>query len=137
MNWKVFLVVLFSLAILDFIWMGFVTQKFYVAQLETIGRIKDGRFDVVYWAGGVVYALLAIGVVVFVLPKLGVADTLGTAFFYGGLFGLITYGVYDFTNQAILKDWNLVVSAADVAWGVVSVGTATTLGHWVQTHILN
>lgn len=137
MNWKVFLVVLFSLAILDFIWMGFVTQKFYVSQLEPIGRIKDGKFEVVYWAGFVVYALLALGVVTFVIPRLSVADPLTTAFFYGGLFGLVTYGVYDFTNVAILKDWGLLVTAADVAWGVVSVGTATTLGHWVQSNILS
>lgn len=136
MDWKVVLVVLISLAILDFLWMGFVTQKFYVAELAAIGRIKDGRFDVVYWAAGIVYLLLALGVGAFVLPKLTVSDSLAMAFVYGAFFGLIVYGVYDFTNVAILKDWGLLVTAADVAWGGVSVGSATAIGHWVQSNIL-
>ncbi|MES2962775.1 MAG: DUF2177 family protein [Bdellovibrionota bacterium] len=137
MNWKVFLVVLSSLAIFDFVWLGFVTHKTYVSQLEPILRLKDGRIDVVYWAGALVYVLLALGVAMFVIPKLTVADSLATAFFYGGVLGLIVYGVYDFTNVAILKDWSLLITAIDIAWGVVSVGTATALGHWVQSNVLN
>lgn len=132
MNWKSFVAVLLTLSILDFIWMGFVTQKFYVAELSSIGRIKDGRFDVVYWAGFLVYVLLAAGVCFFVLPKLDVADAWYWAALYGAFFGLITYGIYDMTNVAILKDWGLLVSAADVAWGMVSVAVATTVGHLVR-----
>lgn len=137
MDFKVVLIVLVALAVLDFLWMGFVMQKFYVAELAPIGRIEGGRFDVVYWAAGVVYVLLAIGVGFFVLPKLTVADSLITAFFYGGMFGLVVYGVYDFTNVAILKDWGLLVTAADVAWGGFSVGASTAIGHWIQSNILS
>ena len=38
---------------------------------------------------------------------------------YGPLFGLVVYGVYDFTNYSTLRQWPLVVAFTDLAWGVV------------------
>ena len=53
------------------------------------------------------------------LPGLRVvvdAEALG----YGALFGLVVYGVYDFTNLSTLRDWPLIVAVVDVAWGMVA-----------------
>lgn len=33
------------------------------------------------------------------------------------LFGLIVYGVYDFTNLAIFNKWSLFLSIIDILWG--------------------
>jgi uncharacterized membrane protein len=35
------------------------------------------------------------------------------------LFGLITYGTYDLTNLATLKDWPALLSIVDMLWGTV------------------
>ena len=56
---------------------------------------------------------------VFVIPR---APTLGSAAGYGALFGLVVYGVYDFTNYSTLRQWPFVLTLADVAWGTVGVG---------------
>jgi uncharacterized membrane protein len=37
----------------------------------------------------------------------------------GALFGLITYATYDLTNLATLRDWPLLVTLVDMAWGSV------------------
>jgi uncharacterized membrane protein len=38
------------------------------------------------------------------------------------LLGLVTYGIYDMTNLAVLEKWTLTVSLADIAWGGVLNG---------------
>jgi len=44
----------------------------------------------------------------------------------GALLGLIAYGTYDLTNQATLKDWPLIVTIVDIAWGVIVTALAAT-----------
>jgi uncharacterized membrane protein len=36
---------------------------------------------------------------------------------YGGLLGLLTYGIYNFTNLAILKNYSIPVTIFDTLWG--------------------
>jgi uncharacterized membrane protein len=33
------------------------------------------------------------------------------------IFGFVTYATYDLTNMATLKDWPLLVTVVDLAWG--------------------
>ena len=37
---------------------------------------------------------------------------------YGGLFGLIVFGVYDLTAGAVIKKWDLNLAIIDILWGV-------------------
>ena len=53
----------------------------------------------------------------FVIPR---APTVPLAAAYGALFGLVVYGVYDFTNYSTLRQWPFVLTLADVAWGAVA-----------------
>ncbi len=43
-----------------------------------------------------------------------------SAVVYGALFGLVVYGVYDFTNYSTLRQWPFVLALVDVAWGAVA-----------------
>jgi uncharacterized membrane protein len=61
-----------------------------------------------------VYALLGTGMALFVIPR---APSVPVAAAYGALFGLVVYGVYDFTNYSTLPQWPFVLTMADVAWG--------------------
>lgn len=40
------------------------------------------------------------------------------------MFGLVLYGVYDFTNLAMVSGWTLKVAVIDVLWGVVLGGAS-------------
>ena len=52
-----------------------------------------------------------------------------TALIYGALFGFFSYGVYDLTNMATLRNWTLTITLADLCWGTFLTGVSATLGY--------
>lgn len=110
--------------VLDFIWLGLLMKNFYREQLAPIVRLADGGIAPNWPAAFVVYVLLGTGIAIFVIPR---APTVPLAAFYGGLFGLVVYGVYDFTNFSTLRQYPLVLTFADWAWGVVATAACSAL----------
>ena len=101
--------------VLDGIWLGVLMKNFYRHQLAPIGRLGDGvGIAPDSPAAFVVYALRGAGIALFVIPR---ASTVPSAAAYGALFGLVVYGVYDFTNDSTLRQWPFALTLADVAWG--------------------
>lgn len=107
--------------VLDGVWLGLLMKNFYRDQLAPIVRLSDGGIAPNWPAALVVYALLGTGIALFVMPR---AATVSPAAVYGALFGLVVYGVYNFTNYSTLRQWPFVLTLADVAWGVVACATA-------------
>ena len=104
--------------VLDGVWLGLLMKNFYRQQLAPIVRLADDGGIAPNWpAAFVVYALLGTGITLFVLPR---AATVPLAAAHGALFGLVVYGVYDFTNYSTLRQWPFVLTLADVAWGAVA-----------------
>ena len=103
--------------VLDGIWLGLLMKKFYRDQLAPIVRLADGGIAPNWPAAFVVYALLGTGIALFVIPR---APTVSLAAAHGALFGLVVYGVYDFTNYSTLRQWPFVLTLADVAWGTAA-----------------
>jgi uncharacterized membrane protein len=96
----------------DMVWLDLVARAFYSKNLSYLMAPS------VNWPAALLfYMLFIVGILVFVvLPGLksgSVRDTLLRA----ALFGLITYATYDLTNLATLRDWPLVLSVVDMAWG--------------------
>ena len=106
---------------LDGVWLGVLMKGFYREQLAPIVRLADGGIAPNWPAAFVVYALLGAGIALFVIPR---APTVPLAAVYGALFGLVVYGVYDFTNYSTLRQWPFVLTLADVAWGAVASAAA-------------
>ena len=46
---------------------------------------------------------------------------------YGAAFGFIAYATYDLTNQATMRDWPVLVTVVDLAWGTVLTATVAYL----------
>ena len=107
--------------VLDGVWLGLLMKTFYRDQLAPIVRLADGGIAPNWPAAFVVYVLLGTGIAVFVMPH---ASTLALAVAYGALFGLVVYGVYDFTNYSTLRQWPFVLTLADVAWGAAASAVA-------------
>ena len=103
--------------VLDGVWLGLLMKNFYREQLAPIVRLRDGGMAPNWPAAFVVYVLLGTGVALFVIPR---APTVSLAAAYGALFGLVVYGVYDFTNYSTLRQWPFALTLADVAWGAVA-----------------
>ena len=111
--------------VLDGLWLGVLMKNFYRDQLAPIARMAAGGGMAPNWpAAFVVYVLLGTGIAVFVIPR---AATVPLAAGYGALFGLVVYGVYDFTNYSTLRQWPFAVTLADVAWGAVATAACAAL----------
>ncbi len=51
---------------------------------------------------------------------------------HGALFGLFTYGAYDLTNYAVMRQWSLDLTITDMVWGMVVSAAASTFGWLVM-----
>jgi uncharacterized membrane protein len=58
------------------------------------------------------------------------------AFLFGALFGLITYATYDLTNLATMKDWPVLVTIVDLAWGMVLSASVSLITYLIYTKIV-
>jgi uncharacterized membrane protein len=47
------------------------------------------------------------------------------------LMGAVSYGTYEFTNYAVMRDWSATMVAVDVTWGTVVTGATAAAGVWV------
>ncbi len=124
-------VVALVLLALDGIWLGLISKPFYVTYMKDMITLKDGSIQVNLAAAVAVYIVLILGIVVFVYPM--AQGQLLKALFYGALFGLVTYGTYDFTNMALLRHWSWTLTLVDIAWGMIlcaltSVAAVAILG---------
>ncbi len=68
-----------------------------------------------------VYIAIAVGLIVFVVPKIDTSKTLSIriedSLLYGGLFGVVSYSIFDFTNHFMFEGWDIYVSMMDAIWG--------------------
>ena len=111
---KLYLVSLAASFAIDMLWLGLVARSFYQQHLGFLIAPSPN------WIAAIIfYLLFVVGLLVFVvLPGLG-ANSLKTTLARAALFGLITYATYDLTNLATLKDWPVLISIVDMAWGMV------------------
>jgi uncharacterized membrane protein len=125
--WKVFALILPVFLAIDLLWLGVVMKGFYSTELGELARRSDDGLAPRWGAAILVYLLIPGGLVLFVLPMLQPVATFQSALVWGALYGLIVYGVYDLTNRAILENWSLSMTAADIAWGCFLCGTASAI----------
>jgi uncharacterized membrane protein len=127
---KIYLTALVTFLMVDLSWLGVIASRLYRSQL---GHALAPRPN---WPAAILFYLLFVtGVLLFVVIPGLEKGSLRWVLFYGALFGLVTYGTYDLTNLATLKDWPLTITIVDIAWGTflsstVSV-TTFVVGLWM------
>lgn len=63
------------------------------------------------------YVLFVAAMVYFVVAPALEHQNLTRLIVSAAIFGLVTYATYDLTNMATLRDWPLLVTVVDIAWG--------------------
>lgn len=129
---KPFVVVLLLFLILDFLWFRFVVRDFNLKELSEIGRIKDGKFDLLMVPAIATYILMTLSIVLFVIPRISDNDSWLIAFASGSAMGLIVYGIFDLTNLAIMKNYPIRFLIVDMIWGTVSFGIVSVLSSFFK-----
>lgn len=111
---QIYLLTLVVFFAVDILWLGYVSKGLYKRYLGHYMAEK------VNWTAALIfYGLFIAGLVYFVIQPALDKESLVHAMLAGGFFGLVTYGTYDLTNLATLKDWPLPITVVDLVWGTV------------------
>lgn len=128
---KLYLATFLAFFVIDMVWLGLVARTFYQKHLGFLMASPPN------WpAAFVFYLLFILGILFFVVVPGLKEDSLQATLLRAALFGLITYATYDLTNLATIRDWPVIVTVVDMAWGVtlsVSVSFVSfTVGKWLS-----
>lgn len=111
---------------IDLLWLGIVAKNLYS---KMIGYIMTPKVN--WYAAIVFYIIFIIGLMFFALYPALEKDKLAYALLYGMFFGFVTYSTYDLTNLATLKDWPILITVIDLAWGTFLGGATTALSYLI------
>jgi uncharacterized membrane protein len=111
-----FLLTAILFILLDGVYLNLIKNYFN----QQIKDIQGSPMQVNYMAAAITYAFLIYGLNYFIIQKkrsVGDAATLG----------LVIYGVYEFTNLSIIKNWHILTAIIDTLWGAVLFGLTTAI----------
>jgi uncharacterized membrane protein len=118
------------LAVIDGFWLTFFMKSFY---LKHLGHLFAPSF--VATPAVLFYLTYPLGIAVLVVEPNSNGTWVQVAL-RGALLGFVAYGAYDFTNHATLRDWPVLVTIVDLAWGTfatacASVATFFIVRYWI------
>ena len=119
--WKTILLITIIMLALDAVYLT-ATRSLFGAVVAKIQRVAvQMRVE----GALVVYALLVFGLYKFIISeRRSVKDA--------AILGLVIYGVFDFTNYAIFKNYDLMTAVMDTAWGSILMALTTYLVYQVM-----
>ncbi len=122
-NYAIALVIFLAI---DMVWLLVVAKQLYADKLGYLMAPKTN-----FVAAFLFYLLFVVGLMVFVVSPALAAGNWSQALLGGLLFGLVTYGTYDLTNLATVKDWPLLITVIDLLWGAFVSGATALLSFLV------
>lgn len=111
---KMFAFISALVLIIDGIWIQWIMKGKYT---ELIPRIQGTKMDVRYFPALLSYLTIILPIILFSIPNVKAKTRLYDSLFYGGLLGMCMYGMFSFTNYALINNWSLEVVALDTLWG--------------------
>ena len=63
-------------------------------------------------------------------------NSISQAFWTGIVFGIVTYGTYNLTNMATIKNWSSNVVIVDMIWGGILTGVSSTIGIYLSKKLI-
>ena len=117
-----YLVAAIIFVILDGFYLNLI-KGYFNKQIKSI-QGSDIKVNII--AVGITYIFLIFGLNYFIIQRnRSVTDA--------ALFGLIIYGVYDFTNMALFTNWSLLTAIIDTTWGAILFGLTTGLVYKLES----
>jgi uncharacterized membrane protein len=110
----------------DMVWLGIMVSRLYRPALGDILLSQVNLLPAIAF-----YLLYPVGLVIFAIGPALKGGTILTAFGLGALFGLFTYGTYDLTSQATIRNWSTAVTVVDMAWGSLLGGISAAFSYWI------
>ena len=104
----------FILFTFDYLWLTFFMKKRFSNMIKKIQK-EEASYNTIY--ATLSYITMIIGLYVFVLPFVSIDNQLTDSLKYGGIFGFVIFAIFDFTNLAIFKNYELSTAIFDIFWG--------------------
>lgn len=125
---KLYAIALPVFFVIDMIWLGLIAKNFYRSQIGALMKPD------VNWAAVIIFYLVFISsLVVFVISPAMEKGSWTHALIFGALFGLVCYATYDLTNLAVAKDWPILITIVDLAWGAILAASVSIATYFIST----
>jgi uncharacterized membrane protein len=111
---------------IDLVWLSVMTSRFYKPQLAAYMSDKINLLPAVLF-----YIVFTIGLMLLVVFPSVERNSLLRAVLLGGLLGLVAYATYDLTNLSSVKNWPVIISVVDIAWGTVLSAISGAVGYLI------
>jgi uncharacterized membrane protein len=111
---QVLILALIFLAI-DYLWVGIISRQMWS---DNVLAIQNSPLKVNMVYAALSYVLLIAGLYIFIIER-------GAPLWQAAFYGLVVYGVFDFTNMAIFQHYSLSTGILDMLWGAVVCGAVT------------
>ncbi len=125
-----FLFTIVCVFVLDMIWLGLIAKNIYAQNIGMLLRKTGENMAPIWWAAAVVYICITLGILYFVLPNAQGSYVFALA--GGVVLGVVTYGIYDFTNYSILASWPWKITLIDFIWGMVLCGLSSLFSVFIE-----
>jgi uncharacterized membrane protein len=112
--YKVLLNILIILAVIDSIYL-YLTKSLFE---KMVLQIQNSDMNIRLNSAIIVYLLITIGLYYFIIKE-------KKSPYEAALLGLVIYGVFDFTNYAIFKNYDIYTGLIDTTWGGILCGLTT------------
>ncbi|MBC7547427.1 MAG: DUF2177 family protein [Polaromonas sp.] len=110
------------MVVLDLLWLRVIAVQWYI---DGMGALLTNSPN--FAAAAAFYGLYPLGIVIFAVAPSQHSSVLKVAAM-GALFGFFAYATYDLTALAVIKNWPVVLTFVDLAWGVVVSGLSAAAG---------
>jgi uncharacterized membrane protein len=111
---------------IDLVWLAIMTPRLYKPQLAAYMADKFNLLPALLF-----YVLFTVALMLLVVLPAVERGSILRALVLGGLLGLAAYATYDLTNLASVKNWPVIISVVDIAWGTTLSAISATLGYLI------
>lgn len=99
-----------------------------------VNRIQNSPMKFNILGAMVSYLAITIGIYKFGLERVNKDNILLSSLLGGGLFGLLSYAIFDFTNLAIFSEYSISAAVIDTVWGGTVCFLVTLISYYVANY---
>ena len=121
MWYKQILLLSVIILLVDILWLTYGVNKLWQ---DNVQAVQKSPMVIRKHYALLSYILIILGIWYFVLRHINKETSVNQILLSSFLFGFILYGVFDFTNLAIFKDFQLKTALIDMVWGGVLTSVA-------------
>lgn len=117
---KHMLIILILIVIIDIPVIAYLNRSMYIKQFKKINGTDLKLNNSMIFAGFITYLLMTIGLYKFIIyPSLKWKLKLNEIIYRSILFGIVIYGIYNFTNKATIYKYDYSTAIIDTLWGSI------------------